>query len=121
MRNRWISKFLEVGLRVHDVVVIPRGRTAGQTVTEAQAKRRMGNAQGKLHINIDNVRLTSGRERKNSFCGAIQAGPSEERSLGVVPAKMRGFLDKLRRLLGKSNEEDSQARVVTWSRKWARH
>jgi len=34
-------------VKVHDVVVIPRGRTAWATVTEAQAKRRMGRA-GKL-------------------------------------------------------------------------
>ena len=34
-------------VKVHDVVVIPRGGTAWATVTEAQPKRRMGRA-GKL-------------------------------------------------------------------------
>src|SRR5713101_8261288 len=48
-------------VKVHDVVVIPRGGTAWATVTEAQPKRRMGRA-GKLNINIDNVRLTSGEK-----------------------------------------------------------
>jgi hypothetical protein len=46
-------------VKVHDVIVIPRAGTAWGTVTEAQPKRRMGRA-GKLNINIDNVRLTSG-------------------------------------------------------------
>ena len=48
-------------VKVHDVVVIPRGGTAWATVTEAQPKRRMGRA-GKLNINIDSVRLTSGEK-----------------------------------------------------------
>ena len=48
-------------VKVHDVVVIPRGGMAWATVTEAQPKRRMGRA-GKLNINIDNVRLTSGEK-----------------------------------------------------------
>src|SRR5713101_4697546 len=48
-------------VKVHDVIVIPRGGTAWGTVTEAQPKRRMGRA-GKLNINIDNVRLTSGEK-----------------------------------------------------------
>lgn len=48
-------------VKVHDSVVIPRGGTAWGTVTEAQSKRRMGRA-GKLNINIDNVRLTSGEK-----------------------------------------------------------
>src|SRR5712664_1118402 len=48
-------------VKVHDVVVIPRGGIAWATVTEAQPKRRMGRA-GKLNINIDNVRLTSGEK-----------------------------------------------------------
>jgi hypothetical protein len=48
-------------VKVHDVVVIPRGGTAWGTVTEAQPKRRMGRG-GKLNINIDNVRLSSGEK-----------------------------------------------------------
>jgi hypothetical protein len=48
-------------LKVKDVIVIPRGGTAWGTVTEAQSKRRMGRG-GKLGINIDNVRLSSGEK-----------------------------------------------------------
>ncbi|MFZ0583194.1 MAG: PEGA domain-containing protein [Candidatus Acidiferrales bacterium] len=48
-------------VKVHDVVVIPRGGIAWGTVTEAQPKRRMGR-EGKLNINIDNVKLSSGEK-----------------------------------------------------------
>jgi hypothetical protein len=48
-------------VKVGDVVVIERGATAIATVTEAHPKRRMGRA-GKLHINIDYVRLVSGEK-----------------------------------------------------------
>jgi hypothetical protein len=44
---------------VNDVVVIKRGATANATVTEAQAKRRMGRG-GKLNLEIDYVRLLDG-------------------------------------------------------------
>lgn len=43
-------------VRVGDSVVIARGATALGTITEAQAKRRMGKG-GKLNVNIDSVRL----------------------------------------------------------------
>jgi hypothetical protein len=48
-------------VKVHDIVVIPRGGTAWATVTEAEAKRRMGRG-GKLNINIDSVRLVTGEK-----------------------------------------------------------
>jgi hypothetical protein len=48
-------------IKIGDVVVIERGTTAIATVTEAHPKRRMGRA-GKLHINIDYVRLPSGEK-----------------------------------------------------------
>ena len=48
-------------VKVGDVVVIERGSTAIATVTEAHPKRRMGRS-GKLHINIDYVRLPSGEK-----------------------------------------------------------
>jgi hypothetical protein len=48
-------------VKVHDVVVVPRGGTAWGTVTDAQSKRRMGRG-GKLDINIDNVRLVDGEK-----------------------------------------------------------
>lgn len=46
-------------VKVGDLVVIPKGSIAWGTVTEAQAKRRMGRA-GKLDVNIDSVRLANG-------------------------------------------------------------
>lgn len=46
-------------VKVGNVVVIERGSLAIATVTEAHPKRRMGRS-GKLHINIDYLRLASG-------------------------------------------------------------
>jgi len=43
-------------VKVGDLVVIPKGSIAWGTVTDAQAKRRMGRG-GKLDVNIDSVRL----------------------------------------------------------------
>ena len=48
-------------VKVHDVIVIPRGGIAWGTITEAQPKRRMGR-EGKLNINIDDVKLSSGEK-----------------------------------------------------------
>jgi hypothetical protein len=48
-------------VKVHDVIVIPRESMAWGTVTEAQPKRRMGRG-GRLDVNIDDVRLTSGEK-----------------------------------------------------------
>ena len=48
-------------VKVHDVIVIPRGGIAWGTITEAQPKRRMGR-EGKLNINIDDVKLLSGEK-----------------------------------------------------------
>jgi hypothetical protein len=48
-------------VKVHDIIVIPRGGIAWGTITEAQPKRRMGR-EGKLNINIDDVKLTSGEK-----------------------------------------------------------
>lgn len=48
-------------VKIGDVVVIERGAMAIATVTEAHPKRRMGRA-GKLHMNIDYVRLVSGEK-----------------------------------------------------------
>jgi len=48
-------------VKLHDVVVIPRGGLAWGTITEAQAKRRMGR-EGKLNINIDDVKLSDGEK-----------------------------------------------------------
>jgi PEGA domain len=48
-------------VRVNNIVVIPRGATALATITNAEAKRRMGRA-GKLDVNIDSVRLADGEK-----------------------------------------------------------
>ena len=48
-------------IKVGNVVVVERGAMAIATVTEAHPKRRMGRA-GKLHINIDYVRLANGEK-----------------------------------------------------------
>lgn len=49
------------GIKVGEVLVIPKGGIAWGTVTEAQAKRRMARG-GKLNINIDAARLLSGEK-----------------------------------------------------------
>ncbi|HEX6502981.1 MAG TPA: PEGA domain-containing protein [Terriglobales bacterium] len=48
-------------IRLNNVLVVPKGATALGTVTEAQAKRRMGRG-GKLNVTIDYVRLTDGEK-----------------------------------------------------------
>ena len=46
-------------VKVGNLLIIPKGSVAWGTVTEAQAKRRMGRG-GKLDVNIDSVRLADG-------------------------------------------------------------
>lgn len=48
-------------VKVQDVVVIPRGGIAWGTIIEAQPKRQMGR-EGKLNINIDDIKLSSGEK-----------------------------------------------------------
>lgn len=48
-------------IKVGNVVVVERGAIAIATVTEAHPKRRLGRA-GKLHMNIDYVRLANGEK-----------------------------------------------------------
>jgi hypothetical protein len=48
-------------VRIGNSVAIPVGSVAWATVTEAQAKRRMGRS-GKLSVNIDAVRLANGQK-----------------------------------------------------------
>lgn len=63
-------------------IVVPRGSLAWGTVTEAQAKRRLGRA-GKLDVNIDKVRLGDGEKvllsatshaKGGTHTGAMTAG-----------------------------------------------
>src|SRR5713101_1798233 len=72
-------------VKVHDVVVIPRGGTAWATVTEAQPKRRMGRA-GKLNINIDNVRLTSGEKVALRAIKDVKGGGHQGAITGAIVA-----------------------------------
>jgi hypothetical protein len=78
---------------VDGVVVIPRMSTAWGTITEAQAKRRMGRG-GKLDLNIDKVRLADGekaalravREGKGGGHTGAMTGAIVATSLVVWPA-----------------------------------
>lgn len=46
-------------IRVNDVIVIPKNSAAYGTITEAQARRRLGRA-GKIDVRIEEVRLRDG-------------------------------------------------------------
>ncbi len=78
---------------VDGVVVIPRMSTAWGTITQAQAKRRMGRG-GKLDLNIDKVRLANGekamlravREGKGGGHTGAMTGAIVATSLVVWPA-----------------------------------
>jgi hypothetical protein len=72
-------------VKVHDVIVIPRGGMAWATVTEAQPKRRMGRA-GKLDINIDNVRLTSGEKVALRAVKDVKGGGHQGAITGAIVA-----------------------------------
>lgn len=58
---------------VNGTLVIAKGGMAYATVTEAQAKRRMGRA-GKLDINIDYVKLVSGEKAALRAVKEVQGG-----------------------------------------------
>jgi hypothetical protein len=60
-------------LNVNGTLVIAKGGLAYATVTEAQAKRRMGRA-GKLDINIDYVKLVTGDKAALRAVKEVQGG-----------------------------------------------
>jgi len=60
-------------ISVNGILVIPKGGLAYATVTEAQAKRRMGRA-GKLDINIDYVKLVTGDKAALRAIKNVQGG-----------------------------------------------
>jgi len=60
-------------ISVNGTPVIPKGGFAYATVTEAQAKRRMGRA-GKLDINIDYVKLVTGDKAALRAVKEVQGG-----------------------------------------------
>jgi hypothetical protein len=72
-------------VKVHDVMVIPRGGMAWGTVTEAQPKRRMGRG-GKLNMNISNVRLTSGEKVALRAVKDVQGGGHQGAITGAMVA-----------------------------------
>jgi len=80
-------------IKVHDVVVIPKGGKALGEVTVAQPKRRMGRG-GKLDVKIENVRLVTGdkvalRASRNTNGGGHQgamAGAMVVTSVVFFPA-----------------------------------
>jgi hypothetical protein len=72
-------------VKIHDVIVIPRGGMAWGTVTEAQSKRRMGRG-GKLNINIDNVRLASAEKVPLRAVKDVQGGGHQGAITGAIVA-----------------------------------
>jgi hypothetical protein len=60
-------------ISVNGTLVIPKGGLAYATVTEAQAKRRMGRA-GKLDINIDYVKFVTGDKAALRAIKEVQGG-----------------------------------------------
>jgi hypothetical protein len=78
---------------VDGIVVIPKMSTAWATITQAQAKRRMGRG-GKLDLNIDKVRLADGekamlravREGKGGGHAGAMTGAIVATSLVIWPA-----------------------------------
>jgi hypothetical protein len=60
-------------ISVNGTLVVPKGGLAYATVTEAQAKRRMGRA-GKLDINIDYVKLVDGDKAALRAIKEVQGG-----------------------------------------------
>jgi hypothetical protein len=80
-------------IMVDGVVVIPKMSTAWGTITQAQAKRRMGRG-GKLDLNIDKVRLADGekamlravREGKGGGHAGAMTGAIVATSLVIWPA-----------------------------------
>ncbi len=80
-------------VRLSGLIVIPNGAVAHGTITEAQAKRRMGRG-GKLDMNIDYVRLANGdklmlrgvRNAKGGGHGGAMTGAIVATSLVLWPA-----------------------------------
>jgi PEGA domain len=74
---------------VHEVIVVPRGGVAWATITEAQAKRRMGRG-GKLDVNIDTLRLKDGEKiplravKENKGGGHVGAMTGAMVATGIV-------------------------------------
>jgi hypothetical protein len=80
-------------IKIGDVLIIPKNSTAIGTVTQAKPKGRMGKG-GKLDINIDYLRLTSGekialravKETKGSGSTGVMTGAIVASSILFFPA-----------------------------------
>lgn len=72
-------------VKVGNLVVIPKGSIAWGTVTEAQAKRRMGKG-GKLDVNIDAVRLADGEKAALRGVKDVKGGGHTGAMTGAVVA-----------------------------------
>jgi hypothetical protein len=70
---------------VDGVVVVPKGGNAWATVTDAQAKRRMGRG-GKLDLNIDKVRLVDGSKTLLSAVKNTKGGGHTGAMTGAIVA-----------------------------------
>jgi hypothetical protein len=71
--------------KIGDVTVIPKGGIAWGTVTEAQAKRRMGRA-GKLNVNIDSARLVTGEKVALRAVKELKGGGNTGKMTGAMVA-----------------------------------
>jgi len=72
-------------VKVGDVLVIPKGSMAWGTVTEAEAKKRMGRG-GKLNMTIDAVRLTDGERTALRGVKDVQGGSHTGAMTGGIVA-----------------------------------
>jgi hypothetical protein len=70
---------------VSGFLVIPRGSLAWGTVTDAQAKRRLGRA-GHLDVNIDKVRLADGEKVLLSATSHAKGGSHTAAMTGAIVA-----------------------------------
>jgi hypothetical protein len=70
-------------VQVMGVVVIAKGATASATVTEAQAKRRMGR-EGKLEMTLDSVRLVDNEKAALTAAAGGQGGSHTGAMVGAM-------------------------------------
>lgn len=72
-------------VKIGDMLVVPRGATALATVTQAQAKRRMGRG-GKLDVNIDYVRAADDEKLALRAVKDVQGGGHVGSMTGAIVA-----------------------------------
>lgn len=78
-------------IKVGDALVIPKGSMAVGTITEAQARRRLGRA-GKLDVRIEEVRLTDGsRARLRAMQENKGKGRQGMMTVGIIGAGILFF------------------------------